>query len=71
MLELLFCVVEFGRTNCVLCVFVQGMDEGGFDYAFNRAIDAYYNDRAWFRALQVGSMRGSCRVGGKNVSVCD
>lgn len=31
----------------------QGMDEGGLDYALNRAIDAYYNDRAWFRSLQV------------------
>lgn len=34
----------------------QGMDEGGLDYAFNRAIDAYYNDRKWFRALQVRTL---------------
>eukprot|EP00882_Tetradesmus_deserticola_P002586 GHRQ01002751.1.p1 GENE.GHRQ01002751.1~~GHRQ01002751.1.p1 ORF type:complete len:302 (+),score=132.94 GHRQ01002751.1:897-1802(+) len=35
----------------------EGLDEGGFDYAFNRCIDAYYNDRAWFRALQSRIMR--------------
>jgi hypothetical protein len=29
------------------------MDEGGLDYALNRAIDAFYNDKTWFRALQV------------------
>jgi starch synthase len=42
--------------SCSL-VFLQGLDEGGFDYAFNRAIDAYYNDRAWFRSLQARIMR--------------
>ncbi|WIA17469.1 hypothetical protein OEZ85_014309 [Tetradesmus obliquus] len=35
----------------------EGMDSDGFDYAFNRCIDAYYNDRAWFRALQARVMR--------------
>eukprot|EP00878_Enallax_costatus_P012047 GHUV01012579.1.p1 GENE.GHUV01012579.1~~GHUV01012579.1.p1 ORF type:complete len:300 (+),score=79.17 GHUV01012579.1:538-1437(+) len=35
----------------------EGMDEGGFDYAFNRCIDAYYNDRGWFRSLQQRVMR--------------
>ena len=44
-----------------MCHFVpmQGIDEGGLDYALNRAIDAYYNDRAWFRSLQVGSTQGA------------
>lgn len=32
---------------------MQGMDEDGLDYALNRAIDAFYNGKAWFRALQV------------------
>lgn len=41
---------------CFLC-FLQGMDEGGLDYALNRCIDAYYNDRAWFRSLQARIMR--------------
>eukprot|EP00775_Hariotina_reticulata_P004294 gene4294-4546_t len=35
----------------------EGADEGGLDYALNRAIDAYYNDRAWFRSLQSRIMR--------------
>ena len=30
----------------------EGADEGALDYALNRAIDAYYNDNAWFRGLQ-------------------
>lgn len=30
----------------------QGTDEGALDYALNRAIDAWYNDRQWFRGLQ-------------------
>lgn len=33
------------------------MDEDGLDYALNRAIDAYYNDRRWFRSLQARIMR--------------
>jgi starch synthase len=28
------------------------MDTDGLDYALNRALDAYYNDKAWFRQLQ-------------------
>jgi starch synthase len=43
--------------NVLLPSALQGLDEGGFDYAFNRAIDAYYNDRAWFRSLQARIMR--------------
>jgi starch synthase len=35
----------------------EGMDEGGLDYALNRAIDAFYNDRQWFRSLQARVMR--------------
>ena len=30
----------------------EGADEGALDYALNRAFDAYYNDREWFRSLQ-------------------
>ena len=30
----------------------QGADAGALDYAMNRAIDAWYNDRAWFHGLQ-------------------
>ncbi|EFJ40335.1 hypothetical protein VOLCADRAFT_99865 [Volvox carteri f. nagariensis] len=30
----------------------SGTDGGALDYALNRAIDAWYNDRAWFRGLQ-------------------
>lgn len=30
----------------------QGTDTAALDYAMNRAIDAWYNDRAWFHALQ-------------------
>lgn len=30
----------------------QGTDGGALDYALNRAIDAWYNDRAWFHSLQ-------------------
>ena len=30
----------------------DGTDEGSLDYALNRAIDSFYNDKAWFQALQ-------------------
>ncbi|KAL4420307.1 hypothetical protein ABPG77_001397 [Micractinium sp. CCAP 211/92] len=30
----------------------EGTDEGAMDYGLNRALDAYYNDRAWFHGLQ-------------------
>jgi hypothetical protein len=40
---------------------LQGMDEGGLDYALNRAIDAYYNDKPWFRSLQVSPLYSRCR----------
>lgn len=36
---------------------LQGADAGALDYALNRAIDAFYNDRAWFRGLQSRVMR--------------
>lgn len=29
----------------------QGTDEGALDFALNRALDAWYNDRAWFHSL--------------------
>ena len=35
----------------------EGTDEGALDYALNRALDAYYNDRSWFRSLQQRVMR--------------
>jgi starch synthase len=35
----------------------DGTDEGALDYAMNRALDAYYNDREWFRSLQERVMR--------------
>jgi len=35
----------------------EGTDEGALDYAMNRALDAYYNDREWFRSLQERVMR--------------
>lgn len=31
---------------------LQGTDEGAMDYGLNRALDAYYNNRAWFHGLQ-------------------
>ena len=30
----------------------EGTDAGALDSALNRALDAYYNDREWFRGLQ-------------------
>ena len=30
----------------------EGHDAGALDSALNRALDAYYNDREWFRGLQ-------------------
>jgi starch synthase len=36
---------------------VQGTDGGALDYALNRALDAYYNDRAWFYGLAARIMR--------------
>ena len=35
----------------------DGADEGALDSALNRALDAYYNDRPWFRQLQARVMR--------------
>lgn len=45
------------RTRLLLshrcaCLPSQGTDDGALDYALNRALDAYYNDRAWFHSLQ-------------------
>ena len=42
---------------------MQGTDEGSLDFGLNRALDAWYNDRAWFQSLarrcmlQVGSAK--------------
>eukprot|EP00747_Dinoflagellata_sp_TGD_P118661 gnl/TRDRNA2_/TRDRNA2_172868_c6_seq16.p1 gnl/TRDRNA2_/TRDRNA2_172868_c6~~gnl/TRDRNA2_/TRDRNA2_172868_c6_seq16.p1 ORF type:complete len:848 (+),score=129.15 gnl/TRDRNA2_/TRDRNA2_172868_c6_seq16:20-2563(+) len=30
----------------------EGTDEGSLDYALNRAIDSWYDDRSWFHGLQ-------------------
>ena len=30
----------------------EGTDEGSLDYALDRCLDAFYNDRVWFRSLQ-------------------
>ena len=35
----------------------EGTDAGGLEYALDRALDSYYNDRAWFRAFQERIMR--------------
>lgn len=40
----------------------DGTDAGGMDYALNRAISAWYNDRAWWHALQARGPVGFCRV---------
>jgi len=34
----------------------DGTDNGALDYALNRAIDTFYNDRAWFHGLQARVM---------------
>jgi starch synthase len=30
----------------------EGTDEGSLNYALDRCLDAFYNDRVWFRSLQ-------------------
>ena len=35
-----------------IAVTVQGTDAGAMDYALNRALDAWYNDKPWFHSLQ-------------------
>mmetsp|Transcript_6307 Transcript_6307/g.21709 ORF Transcript_6307/g.21709 Transcript_6307/m.21709 type:complete len:156 (+) Transcript_6307:132-599(+) len=35
----------------------SGADPEGMDYALNRAIDAWYNDRKWYASLQASNMR--------------
>jgi starch synthase len=34
----------------------EGTDEGSLDYALDRCLDAFYNDREWFRSLQKRDM---------------
>ncbi len=46
------CRTTYMPTEPLLNVAVQGTDAMALDYALNRAIDAYYNDRAWFHGLQ-------------------
>lgn len=42
-------------------LWLQGTDEGALDYALNRALDAWYNDIKWTRALQERVMRQVCQ----------
>jgi hypothetical protein len=35
----------------------DGTDTGALDYALDRALDAYFNDREWWRAFQGRVMR--------------
>lgn len=35
----------------------EGTDSGGLDYALNRAISTWYNDRAFFRELMLRCMQ--------------
>lgn len=35
----------------------DGTDPGALDYALNRALDSYWNDRPWFRSLQARVMK--------------
>ncbi len=51
---------------------LQGTDEGALDYALNRGIDAWYNDKKWFHGLQKRVMEqvrglapGDCVVGAR------
>lgn len=34
----------------------EGTDSGGLDYAMNRAIDTFHNDRAFFRTIALRCM---------------
>ncbi len=42
---------------CLLVMAAQGADESSLDYALNRALDAYYDDRTWFNSLAARIMR--------------
>ena len=42
--------------KCALST-LQGTDEGALDYGLDRALDSYYNDRAWFNSLAARVMR--------------
>jgi glycogen synthase len=48
---------EADGPSCVNGFAFEGTDPGSLDWALNRAIDAYYNDKAWFRGLQAQVMR--------------
>jgi starch synthase len=39
------------------CLNAQGTDSAALDYALNRALDAYYNDRPWFYSLAARIMK--------------
>jgi glycogen synthase len=60
---------ESDGPACVNGFAFEGTDPGALDYALNRAIDAYYNDRAWFRGLQaqVGAGGGMLLAQGSRV----
>ena len=42
----------------------QGTDEGSLDFGLNRALDAWYNDRAWFQSLAKRCMQQVRRIDG-------
>ena len=50
------CPESLGGSNGVRSA-GQGTDEGALDYGLNRALDAYYNNRAWFNSLAARIMR--------------
>lgn len=70
----LLCTLGLPLTRpCLLpSLLPQGTDAGALDYALNRALDAYYNDRAWFHGLQKRVMQQvRCMVCRQGVSeVC-
>ena len=43
---------EADGPSCTNGFAFEGADAGSLDYALNRAIDTYYNDKPWFRSLQ-------------------
>ena len=58
------CARGFMRARVHACARVQvngfnfeGTDNGGLDYALNRAISTWYNDPGFFRQLAVACMR--------------
>ena len=55
----------------MLTAWVQGTDPDALDYALNRAMDAYYNDRQWFHGLQKRVMEQVGQLAGLHGTVQD